>query len=553
MKKILPAILTSLMLSVGMSAEAIMLPHQMNIYLFDNARDCSVRFDGLINFKDGTVYIPVLPEEIKEVKRLEIVWTYPNGKTLQDEPEIIVFNNGFSLLKVLNDGKRKTLTSYQDLPYVIQTGLLPQDMLVPNGLYVSENLKGLLGNLEIPVIDRSIKADKKVATQNQTQTPNKTVIAKKNGKKIIKTHVKAVKTKMPKELDGKMFLATNFDSQYLKVFTPGRPEPVYGLKLKGILKDVKVTPDKRFLIAAIFGKNQVDVADIGNEQIAKSIEINAQPSEVEVNAETNKAFVMSADGHSIFAIDLSDMTVTEKISLDASPYRMSLSDNGTQLAYADKNTNNIYIIKIDDEYKNVPITKMENISKILIDDANRLYAISRTQNKLLINDFDLNKIQNNGEETDDRATILQKKLAESTKSFLGVPTNSQSTQIDESLDPITATVEERTLRTGNKPTDLFLYGNKLFILCSGDKEINILDTDSLKYMSTIKLDLSFPRKITRIENSNLALVTDSAAKKYVIIDLDTSKIVGSYPLDMPVNSITIINKINNINILEQTL
>lgn len=551
MKKILPAILTSLMLSVGMSAEAIMLPHQMNIYLFDNARDCTVRFDGLINFKDGTVYIPVLPEEIKEVKRLEIVWTYPNGKTLQDEPEIIVFNNGFSLLKVLNDGKRKTLTSYQDLPYVIQTGLLPQDMLVPNGLYVSENLRGLLGNLEIPVIDRSIKADKKVATQSTSQ--NKTVIAKKNGKKIVKTHVKAVKTKMPKELDGKMFLATNFDSQYLKVFTPGCPEPVYGLKLKGILKDVKVTPDKRFLIAAIFGKNQVDVADIGNEQIAKSIEINAQPSEVEVNAETNKAFVMSADGHSIFAIDLSDMTVTEKISLDASPYRMSLSDNGTQLAYADKNTNNIYIIKIDDEYKNVPITKMENISKILIDDANRLYAISRTQNKLLINDFDLNKIQNNGEETDDRATILQKKLAESTKSFLGVPTNSQSAKIDESLDPITATVEERTLRTGNKPTDLFLYGNKLFILCSGDKEINVLDTDSLKYMSTIKLDLSFPRKITRIENSNLALVTDSAAKKYVIIDLDTSKIIGSYPLDMPVNSITIINKINNINILEQTL
>lgn len=551
MKKILPAILTSLMLSVGMSAEAIMLPHQMNIYLFDNARDCTVRFDGLINLKDGTVYIPVLPEEIKEVKRLEIVWTYPSGKTLRDEPEIIVFNNGFSLLKVLNDGKRKTLTSYQDLPYVIQTGLLPQDMLVPNGLYVSENLRGLLGNLEIPVIDRSIKADKKVATQSTS--PNKTVIAKKNGKKIVKTHVKAVKTKMPKELDGKMFLATNFDSQYLKVFTPGRPEPVYGLKLKGILKDVKVTPDKRFLITAIFGKNQVDVADIGNEQIAKSIEINAQPSEVEVNAETNKAFVMSADGHSIFAIDLSDMTVTEKISLDASPYRMSLSANGTQLAYADKNTNNIYIIKIDDEYKNVPITKMENISKILIDDANRLYAISRTQNKLLINDFDLNKIQNNGEETDDRATILQKKLAESTKSFLGVPTNSQSAKIDESLDPITATVEERTLRTGNKPTDLHLYGNKLFILCSGDKEINVLDTDSLKYMSTIKLDLSFPRKITRIENSNLALVTDSAAKKYVIIDLDTSKIIGSYPLDMPINSITIINKINNINILEQTL
>lgn len=552
MKKILPAILVSLMLSGGMSAEAIMLPHQMNIYLFDNARDCTVRFDGLINFKDGTTYIPVLPEEIKDVPRLEIVWTYPSGKTLKDEPEIIVFNNGFSLLKVLKDGNRKTLTTYQDLPDVIQSGILPQDMLVPNGLYVSENLKGLLGNLEIPVVDRSIKADKKVASNSTT--PTKTVVAKKNGKKIVKTHVKVLKTKMPKELDGKMFLATNFDSQYLKVFAPGRPEPIYGLKLKGILKDVKVTPDKRFLIAAVFGKNQIDVADIGNEQIARSIEINAQPSEVEVNDATNKAYIMSAEGQSIFTIDLTDMAVTEKISLDAAPYRMTLSDNGTQLAYADKNSDNIYIIKIDDDYKNVPVTKMENISKLLIDDANRLYAISRTQNKLLINDFDLNKIHNDGEENEDKGAILQRKLSNGTKKFLGIPTDIRDyEQVDQSVDPVTATVEERTLRTGNKPTDMFLYGNKLFILCSGDKEINVLDTDSLKYMSTIKLEESFPRKITRIDNSNLALVTDASGKKYTIINLDTTKVVGVYPLDMPINSITIINKINNINILEQTL
>ena len=552
MKKILPAILISLMLSGGMSAEAIMLPHQMNIYLFDNARDCTVRFDGLINFKDGTTYIPVLPEEIKDVPRLEIVWTYPSGKTLKDEPEIIVFNNGFSLLKVLKDGNRKTLTTYQDLPDVIQSGILPQDMLVPNGLYVSENLKGLLGNLEIPVVDRSIKADKKVASNSTTST--KTVVAKKNGKKIVKTHVKVLKTKMPKELDGKMFLATNFDSQYLKVFAPGRPEPIYGLKLKGILKDVKVTPDKRFLIAAVFGKNQIDVADIGHEQIARSIEINAQPSEVEVNDATNKAYIMSAEGQSIFTIDLTDMAVTEKISLDAAPYRMTLSDNGTQLAYADKNSDNIYIIKIDDDYKNVPVTKMENISKLLIDDANRLYAISRTQNKLLINDFDLNKIHNDGEENEDKGAILQRKLSNGTKKFLGIPTDIRDyEQVDQSVDPVTATVEERTLRTGNKPTDMFLYGNKLFILCSGDKEINVLDTDSLKYMSTIKLEESFPRKITRIDNSNLALVTDASGKKYTIINLDTSKVVGVYPLDMPINSITIINKINNINILEQTL
>jgi DNA-binding beta-propeller fold protein YncE len=539
----------------GLSAEAVLLPHQMSVYLFDNARDCTVRFDGLINFQDGTVYLPVIPEKVQDVSKLEIVWTYPANKTLKDKPEIVLFNNGYSLFKVINVGKKKTLTSYTGIPAIIRQGIFPQDMLVPNGLYVSETYRGMLGNLEIPVVDNSMTANAEVETkQVQQMDKNQVVVAQKNGKKLVKTHIKAVKTQVPKELKNKMFLITNFDSQYLKVFIPGRPEPVYGLKLKGILKDVKVTPDKKYLIAAIFGKQQVDIADIENEQIARSIEIGMQPSEIEVNKDANKTYVLSSDGRAIFAIDLSDMMITEKISLDAVPYKMALSEDGNQLAYADKNTDSIFIIKVDDEYKNIPITTMKNISKLIVDDSNRIYAVSRTQNKLLINDYDLNKNINAGEEDDTKNAILQRKLAEGTKKFLGVPTNVENDkESTEGIEPITATVDERIIQTGQKPTDIFLYGNKLFVLCSGDKEIQVLDTDSLKYSSTIKVGGEFPRKITRIDNSNLAMVTDANAKKYTIINLDTSKIVGVYPMDMPVQSVTIVNKINNINLLEQTL
>lgn len=558
MKKILSATLISMMLLGGLSAEAVLLPHPMRVYLFNNVAGTSIRFDGLINLPNGTMYVPVIPAQPKDVEKLEIVYTYPEKQPFKSEPEVITFNNNYSLLKVLPDGKKRTLTKYDNLPDVVKTGVLPQDMLVPTGFYVSENLRGILGNLEIPVAITNIEK-KPIAASVQKTAANSdsTVVARKNGKKIVKTHKKALKTIMPKELANKMYLVTNFDSQYLKVFNPGRPEPIYGLKLKGVLKDVKVTPDNKYLITAVFGKNQVDIADIGNEQIAKSIELNMQPSEIAVDKDANKTYIMSTEGKSIFAINLQDMNISEKVTLEAVPYRMALSPDGTMLAYADKNTDNIYVLKLNDEYKNVLVTNCKNVSKIIIDDMSRMYILSRTQNKLLVNDFNLAKPFVTGEEDEDTGVILQKKLAYNTRKMLGavdiLPENSESMDNQE-IEPTNATVEEKTIETGFKPTEMFLYGSKLFVVCSGDNEIEILDTETLKIADKIKMPFNgFPRKITGIDNSNLALVTDADAKRYAIINLDTNKITGTYPLDMPVYSITIIDKINNINLIEQTL
>lgn len=559
MKKLLTSLFTIAVLSTGLSADAVLLPHSMRVFLFNSAAGTSVRFDGLINLPDGTIYIPVIPAQPKEVEKLKIVYTYPQStKTISDKPDIIVFNNNYSLLKVLPDGKKCTLTKYENLPEVVKTGALPQDMLVPNGMYVSENMRGLLGDLEIPVKETTIQSTKpkRVVAQQPSSVVNKQTLTNKNGKKVVKTRKKVLKTVMPQELTDKMYLVTNFDSQYLKVFTPGRPEPVYGLKLKGILKDVKVTPDKKYLAAAVFGKEQVDIADIRNEQIAKSIEIGMQPTEIAVNDETNKMYILSSEGKSIFLVNMNDMSISEKVSIDAVPYQMTVSPDGTKLAYADKNTTNIYILKLDDNFKNIPVTRCKNISKMILDDNSRLYALSRTENKLIANDYNLSRPYTTGEESDDKGVILQKKLAENTKRMLGAVSIMPSVPEDDesNLEKTMATVEQNVVSTGNKPTDMYLYGKNLFILCSGDNEINILDTDTFNYTGKIKIPFNgFPRKITRIDNSDIAIVTDTVAKQYAVINLKTQKIIGSYPLDIPVYSITVIDKINNINILEQTL
>ena len=54
------------------------------------------------------------------------------------------------LLKVITDNKgHRTVARLQNPPLQVRTGLLPQDMLVPSGLILPENIKGIIGNLKI--------------------------------------------------------------------------------------------------------------------------------------------------------------------------------------------------------------------------------------------------------------------------------------------------------------------------------------------------------------------------------------------------------------------
>lgn len=548
MKKKILTLLTLAIMMNGMSANAVILPHSMRVFLFENEQNTSIRFDGLINLPDGTMYLPVIPAVPAETDNVKIKWTYPAHKKMKDNPDIIVLNNNYSLLKVIRDGNKCTIASYRHIPDEIKTGIIPQDLLVPNGFYVSDEIAGLIGNLEIPVVATSLKG-----TTNFQVSANKSEV-KTNKKIISKTRKKVLKTQMPKDLDDKMYLVTNFDSNYLKVFVPGRAEPVYGLKLKGVLKDAKITPDGKYLITAVFGKTFVDIADISNEQIVKSLELNTQPSEILIDKLNNKAYILGTEGKSLFIVDLSSMSITEKVELDAVPYRMALSPDGTQLAYADKSDDTIYVLKLDEYFKNIPVTSFKNVSKIITDN-NRIYSVSRVTNNLKISDYNLNKMIYVNEEEEDKGAILQKKLAGNTARLLGSISLMPARNSNDHANTETALTEERELQTASKPTDLYLFENKLYVLCSGQNKLYVLDTDTLKFTKQIQLPLNgFARKITRIDDkSDIALITDSNSKKYCLINLKTSNIIGTYPVDLPINFITVIKKINNVNLLEEAL
>ena len=148
MRKFLFSLLSIAILSG--TAHAAKLPSEVTEFVTKSYPGAEVRFDGVILLPDNTVYLPIFPAPMKDVEVLEVQQTYPEKTPFYNKPDIVIFNNDFSLVKVITDSNgKKTILKMDNPPAQIKNGLLPQDMLVPRGLIIPENIKSIMGNLKI--------------------------------------------------------------------------------------------------------------------------------------------------------------------------------------------------------------------------------------------------------------------------------------------------------------------------------------------------------------------------------------------------------------------
>lgn len=517
-------LITFLMFAISAtSALATQLPQEVTDFLFKENPKTAIRFDGLITFMDGTVYLPIFPAYTNKVEKLQITYTYPERTSFSKKPEVIIFNNNFALLKLIKT-KQGVLTVSQnpDIPLTIKTGSLPQDILVPKGLVLPDTLKGILGNVQIPLLNSTAVV---MTPEPQKTAPQETKTTKKNVNEKI-----AVNTK----LKNKMYLVSNFESQYLKVFSSEQSEPLYSLKLNGVLKDMQPVCNDKYLMIITNTKKHIDVVDIHHEYIAKQIDLGVVPTEIITSNLGNKAYVASAADRSIFVIDLVEMKIKEKIKILGTPQKITINEEGTQLAYIDRASSNIYVLKLDGSYENKLVSTGINVSKLLLTN-NQLYSIERTDNKFKITYYDLNKTFDDEEPIKEKQTVME-----------GLVSGFDTTKrIDKTLTeaPKYYSTEEKYFEIGTKPTDMIKYKDKIFILCSQSNDIFVYNTKLEKITNNIKLPTAgFSRKISPVRNSNVAMVTNVLEKKYAVIDLDKENIIQTLNINVPVNSITIIEK-----------
>lgn len=475
-------IILVLLLATSTSAWAVKFPENVKTTIKKDFVKADFRFDGVILLPDGTIYLPLFPALVKKPDVIEVKQTFPANMKLAQKPDIVIFNNDFVLMKVLYDAKgNKTVLKLENPPVEVKTGLLPQDMLVPKGLQIPENIKGIIGNLQITTsIDAGVKIRSELAKpQEKVKTP-------------VKPAPSVVQLK-----DKVMYVATCY-SKNVHVINGEQKTPEYALSLKSIPIDIQLTPDEKFLMVTSFSNNNLDVISIADDQVIKSIDLKNQPTEIIVDKKNLKAYIAVPADNSIYLLDIATMTLKQQIKINGYCERLSLSDDSRILFYFDKKTSDIIAVELKNDFIIKNIGKFPNVSKLLFS-ANKLYITSRTKNKLAIIDY----------------------------STLGV-----SSELD----------------LEKKPIDILAYNDDLFILCAQNNIIQVLDTKTDKIKTTIKLNTGgFSTKISRVGDTNIAVVGDTQVPKYVAIDLDKKQVLKTYLIDVPVSTIIIANKVRKIN------
>lgn len=351
------------------SVFAANMPENVVNYIKKDFPKAEIRFDGLITI-DDTLYLPVFPAKFLNPQKLEIKKTAPANKTLKNLPDIVVFNNDFALLKVINekDGKRTVL--YQEEPFVeIKTGLFPQDMLVPKGLIIPSNIKTIIGGLRIATEQEK---GMKVSSELIEETKNKNVTVKND---LVST---------VSQLKDKVFYVITCKSKNIHVVQSDSASPEYALSMPSIPIDLKGY--KNFLLVTAYDLHELNVISLADEDVIKTFEFDSQPDEIVLDNKNQKAYVSTPNTSSIYVIDLVSMNMKQKIQVNGMCSKLYLSPDETKLIYVDKKTNDVWAVELDNDYTIKEVGIFPNISAIAYA-GNKIYLTSRTKNRLAIIDY----------------------------------------------------------------------------------------------------------------------------------------------------------------------
>ncbi len=468
MRKILTAICLGLLTcTTAIGAE---VPKNIQDFINKDFPQTNFRFDGAILLPDKTMYIPVNPAKIDTPEELAIKVSYPENMEMKQKPDMVILNNNFTLLKVINTNGKKTVINLVDVPAELQSGLLPQDILLPKGLVLPENLKGIIGNLDISV------------TQD-------------TGLRINNTRKKS-KTTPVEPLDGKSFYISTGANKNIQVIHTNTKNPEYSLEQDFVINDLKAYNDE-FLFVTYYDNKVMNIISLMDEKVIKKINFETYPEQILIDKNNKIAYVTSSSNSSVYIVSLETMTLKKQLKINGLCEKFTLSQDGTKMFYVDRNKNDIWAIELDNNYKLNNIGRFPNISKITYANG-KIYIISRTKNRLAIVDYE---------------------------------TNEYITEFD----------------VCEKPVDLYAHNDDLFILGAQENIVEVLNTKEDVITDKLFLNTNaFATNITPIENSNLIMITNAMSGLYSVIDTELKEVIKTSPIDVPVRTLVITNKVRTI-------
>lgn len=359
MKKLVLSLLVLVLTSTSSFAQQ--LPKTVQDYIESVFPQTNFRFDGVVILPDNTMYLPVFPAKVNEVSQISIKTSYPKNLPLKNKPDLVILNNNYSFLKVINTNGKKTVINMTNPPEEISSGLLPQDAMLPKGLVFPAGLKGIIGDLDLSVTQETgLRINNIRAKNKQPTTP-------------------------VSELSNKTFYIASGINKNIQVVPSTMRVPESSLAQNAIINDMK--PYKGFLLVTYFDSKVMNIISLMDEKVIREIPFdNAIPEQILIDNENNTAYISAGASSSIYVFDLDKMILRRQLKINGICEKLTLSEDGSKIFYVDRNTNDIWAVELNNNYLLKNIGRFPNVSKIAFNN-DKLYLISRTKNRLAIVDY----------------------------------------------------------------------------------------------------------------------------------------------------------------------
>gem|GEM_PF-1267796 len=465
-------------------ASATQLPQPIAAFLKSKFPGVEIRFDGLIELPDKTIYLPVLPLMYGNAKNpAAVAQTIPAKTDFSKKPDMILFANNLALFKIIQQKNGELTVNYSPaIPLNVKLGILPQDLIVPHGLILPTELRVILGDLKVRI--KAKKDEDDLVFYGNPSEYNEI----KAGLLTGKTELKQIKS-LP-ELDflkNKALYSSSFRENTVDIIDSQTGRTKKTMKLPSFPSNMVLTPDERYLLISLMSINKVLVVDTFSELFLKEIEVGKMPASILMSHGLNKAYIANKLSSSISEIDLDNMIVKKEIPVLGTPDNLVFTENKQNIIYIDTTSGNIYSLNLEKELC-TKILQINNVSKFALN-RNCLYILSRSDNEIIIYDY-------------------------------------------------ASKTESARVKVGQKPVDLQIYEkrNEIYVLSAGSDEINIIDMIDFKVKKDIKLDTGgFPSKITLIQKENKALITNHDTYQIVVYDIKKENIPGFIPVSKTIN------------------
>lgn len=359
MKKLFLSLIMCLFMAGSVwSAE---VPQEVKDFLNKDFEGTDFRFDGAVILPDNTMYLLVFPARIETVEAVAEKNVYPVGQTMKNKPDMVILNNGYTLLKVININGKKTVLNITNPPDELQSGLLSQDLLLPKGLVIPTSLKGIIGDLDVDITDDTgLRIDNLKFTTDKRTTP-------------------------VEELENKTFYIAPGVSRNIQVVGTNSKIAAYALEQDAVINDIKGW-DGKFLLVTYFDSHIMNIISLMDEKVIKDVAFDEIPEQIVIDKENKIAYISSGSSSSIYVFDLQTMTKKRQLKINGKCDKLILADNGKKIFYVDRNKNDIWSIELNNKYKLTTFGTFPNISDIAYVNG-KIYVISRTRARLAIVDY----------------------------------------------------------------------------------------------------------------------------------------------------------------------